>query len=409
MAWDLAQGMGSDDSGDDSEVDDVVGVPCDGSRPTTEALVTLTNTPSALAAAGAAAAAAAPAPAAGGEGGPPYKVCAICASKSNGVRWFIADRQTLKNGKVISVPLGILCYLCGVASEAWPLEFMGDSGQKKVVEKYFGDLAFRATFDSVRTGATLMETQQLRDKSVTGHQSMGLLVKTWVACVPFSEIEGKTDRDPATLKSFDVYEGPNPDGVRVKAFIFNVEDIPADVDYFMAEAYVDTKRSLNQALLSKTEVLRDGQADDRYSLACTFHMAKQRNGLTASQFHQAPSWDTLLQAIKNQDIERQAQAAARDVSNIVAGGSIVSGSRLEGDAPVTEPPAKKYRGSRGQGVGGVVTPRRPRRSAARVPVASASLASGSPGPIVFSADAGTSSAGGHGTSGLSCRSRTHTL
>ena len=52
------------------------------------------------------------------------------------------------------------------------MEFMGDAGKKKLVEKYFGDLGFRATFDSVRTGATLMETQQLRDKSVTGHKSV---------------------------------------------------------------------------------------------------------------------------------------------------------------------------------------------------------------------------------------------
>lgn len=76
--------------------------------------------------------------------------CAICSASSATTQWFL-EKVIMVQGTRTVLPQELLCMLCGVSLEAWPLDSSSAEGRMSLINRYNKEVGFRKQVDAVRS------------------------------------------------------------------------------------------------------------------------------------------------------------------------------------------------------------------------------------------------------------------
>jgi len=265
----------------------------------------------------------------------PYKkFCAICEQSSQRVRWFMAKRTVDKaRGVVIIIPLAELCHVCGTAAEAWPL-----LSKSAVILKYkSNEGGFAADFQKVRVGAERMSAALVSDssdnvtwnKEVVRSKGTGIRVEVPAALVENAEFHKKFHLFASAVQALNVVKLYIPAHAEVEGVLMNRDGLPPDVHYWPVVLFGCVETILNHQLLPARAVLRNGQAEDRFTLA---HGASALAKFPMQEMKSLPTYEqvqgvvTAFQtSLKDRMAAVNAEAEGGEVSTIQSGSTLEEG------------------------------------------------------------------------------------
>lgn len=193
--------------------------------------------------------------------------CPMCKESSAHVRWFEED-TIVEGGRLVRVPKHDWCFLCGTTGEAWPLEFSTDAGRAAMADRHYRQSAFRMEFNNVRNIAQSLVVRMMREAAVKKRTSCGMRIEIDAAFVTQAEFE-KHFGQPCESVGLEVHHVTGPGNVRIGGCILSLHDLPSTCPRYIVKLYTDVERTLIDTLLSPQDILREGQARERFQLACS--------------------------------------------------------------------------------------------------------------------------------------------
>ena len=265
--------------------------------------------------------------------------CGICRKSSQDVRWFI--QEVVKIAEVEqTIPKSTLCWLCGVALEAWPLESSTQEGQASLIAKVLKDKKFREKFWDVRTGAERVQLRAFGHQSIHGNQTLGVVAKLLAAFVELATFATYFHVPANALKRVSVVKVFVPGNLWLEGVLLNMSSLPADLSHYTVELYAKVERTLADQMLGEDEVLREGHCQDHFSFVSNQAFPQQGVNLNPKTLNSLLTADDVRSEVTLLQQAHLAEDHAREVAGASGEGTrptVVSGSRLVAPtAPTTE-------------------------------------------------------------------------
>ena len=232
-------------------------------------------------------------------------------------------------------PQDDFCFPCGVGCECWPLK-----SKAECAELYRSNESFRKEFSVVRVGAEKAVVQMMRQESVLGIYGCGMRLSIRVAFIEEKVFTVHVKLPPKELgmRTFPVR---GPENVDIEGVAMKLSSVPNDVPHYELELYGCSERALHDVMLRPEDVLRAGQAKDRYGRACMNYIKDRESSLKGSSVLGVPSFELVLKEAADIVSIRSQAAAIEDMNREACDGGgqesagviITSFSRLDDDCP----------------------------------------------------------------------------
>ena len=261
------------------------------------------------------------------------KRCRFCNDWSFDVPWFKEETVRI-DGVLFIIALAEDCFVCGTACEAWPLLAATAEGKVTLKNKYATEKAFRTEFDAVRVGAKAMSIQILKQQSVQSSKACGLVIKVFAALVDSDVFKHWFKQPPTSVPGVTVIKAIGPDNTEICGAVLQRESLPEGIPHFVIELFSRTERVMATQLLPCDRVLRQGQADERYNLACKSWVAN-RKPIATDTLAAAVTADDVHALIKTHQVGVQGQVAVHVAGEAGSGEEVpaqtFNGSMLDDD------------------------------------------------------------------------------
>lgn len=260
------------------------------------------------------------------------------------------------DGSMVEVPVEDMCWDCGTSLEVWPL-----STREELLHKLNTSAAFRREFQAVKAGVEKAAHRLFKLQQVSGLKGCGVRLAIKVGLVELEPFKVHFECVPASLQLKVITVQVGPENAAITGVLMSLSDI-GPIPHHIVELYGYVERNIETVFLPADGVRRQGQADDRYTLACR-NMVKARDpGLKGRNIHNFPSYAAIKKDAKKLQSERESKGVVENecVEAAAKGGSaavrVRHGSTLDDEDAMPEakpPPTKKQRASgAGQGRGG---------------------------------------------------------
>ena len=235
-------------------------------------------------------------------------------------KWFDTEEVTIK-GQMQEVPLGKYCWVCGVSLEVWPL-----SSKEDLTSKFHADAQFRQQVNAVRAGVERASCALLKQQDVRAHRGIGMTISARLAFV-VDDVFKVHFKVPMATPGMLVKEVTltGPDNLPMTGCLMRPEGL-GQVPHFDVEFYSNTDRTLTDYILEKADLLRKGQAGDRFTHAARGFLSKRGIPSTsASAVATMPAYNALNEAAAS---IQQTRHAAAEADQIAAEGLEVGGDGI---------------------------------------------------------------------------------
>ena len=279
--------------------------------------------------------------------------CVICGDSSKTKEWFSHQKLfSRKEGKYVSIPCGNLCMVHGCACEAWPL-----LTPEELASKIGKEDDTKVDFELVCKGAeAALTVLGARDESVSQGRSAGMTLERKLAFITSAEYKsklGQTPGDPgckAEKVSLKFMVGRAKS--EIEGTIIEKTKVPSNVAYETVRIWYTVDRKFNTELLSAGQVLRKGQAADRFQSTVTAMIASRPKAAKGSS-GSAPLYSALLKEAQDAEKERKLQneqgsTMRDDAPKVVSKSSLLEEEDDFGNSKA-EKVSRSTRGGRGAG------------------------------------------------------------
>ena len=216
--------------------------------------------------------------------------CSICKARTQDVKWFVEEYRTdRESGSTIIFCHGLVCWVCGVALEAWPLESATLEGQQKLIQRILEDPDFNKLFQKARQGAERVVVRTLQQQQVSSGCEMGVYAKITGAFIAWDVFSNHFKQPPDSITNIPIIKIAHPflpgssEDTWVTGALLSLKHIPSTLEYLPVEFFAKTYINFNHTELDASELLREGHAQEYFKHSATkslsAHGAK-KNGFT---------------------------------------------------------------------------------------------------------------------------------
>ena len=216
--------------------------------------------------------------------------CSICKARTKDVKWFVEEYRTdSQSGSIIIFCHGLVCWVCGVALEAWPLESATLEGQQKLIQRILEDPDFNKLFQKARQGAERVVVRTLQQQQVSSGCEMGVYAKITGAFIAWDVFSNHFKQPPDSITNIPIIKIAHPflpgssEDTWVTGALLSLKHIPSNLQYLPVEFFAKTYINFNHTELDASELLREGHAQEYFKHSATkslsAHGAK-KNGFT---------------------------------------------------------------------------------------------------------------------------------
>lgn len=268
-------------------------------------------------------------PNASGLGEQYVKICGMCKANSSNDMWFTMV-PTLIDGKMYHVCVEDICWVCGTATEAWPLIAGNPEGRAVLVERYKTQRSFRKEFDPVRAGVKIVAPKMWAMQAVQAHKKLGMVVKAIAALIEESVFQNTFKKPTSAVEGVIAVTVYGPADTTISGGLVSPIGLPSTIPHFIVELFSQIDRCLLTTLLPYENILRPGQAQERFVSACKQQSAS-RGTLTLQSLSSASklTYDEIVQATKVDEADLRAKEAAARAAAEASGASFITGSALD--------------------------------------------------------------------------------
>lgn len=267
-------------------------------------------------------------------------------------KWFDMVSHMDREGRRIERAVGVWCWCCGVASEAWPL-----LDKQAVIEKFHAGGDFRRDFNMVRGGVREAD-RHVEESSVAKQTSIGMRVFTTAYFVTVPTFTIFFHLPPGSVSGVTVVTVPSPEGgADLEGVLFSREDFPADLPHYIVEIYAESTSRLSEMVLSAPDVLRVGQAGETWKFSNNHAVTQRPAGLKVANINKLITVgraQSMAEQVQREREQREGEQGVQEAANEVAMSTTVqavSGSRLgklAAPAPIAPKAKPRARGAGGQ-------------------------------------------------------------
>ena len=137
--------------------------------------------------------------------------CSICKARTQDVKWFVEEYRTdRQSGSIIIFCHGLVCWVCGVALEAWPLESATLEGQQKLIQRILEDPDFSKLFQKARQGAERVVVRTLQQQQVSSGCEMGVYAKITGAFIAWDVFSNHFKQPPDSITNIPIIKIAHP-------------------------------------------------------------------------------------------------------------------------------------------------------------------------------------------------------
>ena len=268
--------------------------------------------------------------------------CSICKARTQDVKWFVEEYRTdRQSGSIIIFCHGLVCWVCGVALEAWPLESATLEGQQKLIQRILEDPDFNKLFQKARQGAERVVVRTLQQQQVSSGCEMGVYAKITGAFIAWDVFSNHFKQPPNSIANVPIIKIAHPflpgssEDTWVTGALLSLKHIPSTLEYLPVEFFAKTYINFNHTELDASELLREGHAQEYFKHSAT----KSLSAHVASRECAKKNGFTLLTAAEVSQEVALTQAGRENAEPTGAGqaqGQFSSGSRLSLMAGNTE-------------------------------------------------------------------------
>ena len=246
--------------------------------------------------------------------------------------------------------MGVLCFVCGRSLECWPLEKL-----ETLLDRHRKNASFRAEVARIRSalekGIESGRDLERQAQSVNAELTSGLRIVMYCGFVEKQILERHVESPPEKL-GLQLVTVQTPEGAQ-EGVLLALEGLPADLPRWTVQLYTDVSRSLSDVLLSSDDVLREGQARERYTLSMRNFSA--RSSVNVAKARKPLLYETVMHKAKELQKELAAtEQAVQDQTTLQTKTSTGLADSL-GFGDMKPPPVKGLGRSRARG--GAAAPR----------------------------------------------------